>query len=272
MERKVLLQFFEDDATGEKGLTHHNTIDLYFNSFWDGKMMFHDVFEHYFEEESIYFRGSYAGNIVGEMAAAGHYAYYFEIFGSEFAEKRLYGNSSFRQYHIVRDFTSGMVENGIYDGYSTFGNILRCNLPYQRDTLCYNLESEIDDYIYNITFQSIKTSDPDDLKRAIEFKKSCKSSYFRRAHRWGFYQAKKMVPEKELDYNKKVVLDFIDYWEKFCKNTSAEEMMSMYKYLEFTIITIKGKTNWKANFISHENEYVPHYLAQDRIYDYNYYY
>ncbi len=269
MERKVLLQFFEDDATGEKGLTHHNTITLGFNSFWDGKMMFHDVFEHYFEEESIYFRGSYAGNIVGEMAAAGHYAYYFQMFGWEFLDKRLYGDPS-RQYHVIRNFTRGEVLNAIDGGYSSFGSVLLCNLPYQKDTCDCNFEFEIDDYICEIQSTPVVTTDPDERRDATIFKESCKPSYFRRAHRWGYHQAKKIFPENEWKHNKKVVLDFIDYWQRFCKDTSAEEMMSMYKYLEFTITTVKGKTNWKANFISHENEYVPHYLAQDRIYYYNY--
>src|SRR4051812_49426606 len=59
--RTVDLRFFQDDANGEWGVTHKETCPgngngEEFNAFWDGRGIFHDVFEHAHEFTDKHFR------------------------------------------------------------------------------------------------------------------------------------------------------------------------------------------------------------------------
>lgn len=83
MKPHVSLKFFCDDASGEYGLAHDNSIqnDTPFNAFWGGIGIFHDVFEHWFEGKHKYFKDEYAFNVGGEMTAMGAAMYYYYILG-----------------------------------------------------------------------------------------------------------------------------------------------------------------------------------------------
>ena len=75
--RKVDLLLFCDDNTGMWGMTHKETCKLDgFNAFWGGRGIFHDVFEHAHELTDPNFRGQYAFNIGGEIAAMGSLWYF----------------------------------------------------------------------------------------------------------------------------------------------------------------------------------------------------
>src|SRR4051794_4205956 len=81
---EVDLRFFQDDATGEHGVSHvdtYNDSENPFNAGWGKVMIFHDVFEHWFEKRHKYFKGDYAMNIAGEMVAMGAMWYFFNELG-----------------------------------------------------------------------------------------------------------------------------------------------------------------------------------------------
>ena len=81
MEYQVQLQFFQDDATGDYGLAHKNSIDRGFNAFFNVIGLFHDIMEHYFEDIHPNFSGKYAFNYGGEIAASGHSLWYIHGLG-----------------------------------------------------------------------------------------------------------------------------------------------------------------------------------------------
>lgn len=65
------LEFFYDNATGEYGVapeftTEDNNGGDAFNASWGTLMIFHDFFEHYFENKNDYFKGKYANNVAAK--------------------------------------------------------------------------------------------------------------------------------------------------------------------------------------------------------------
>ena len=144
--------FFEDDATGEYGLTHKQTYNhnISFNAFWSGIGIFHDIFEHY-HEYSKYFLGQYAMNIGGEMAAMGHMTYYVEKLG---VYNRLKQGYNFRgTEHAAIETTSSMVEEAIQEGYSNYGYTLESNVPKQAPINETDLEYELKDFYKYLFYQ-----------------------------------------------------------------------------------------------------------------------
>ena len=80
---KVRFRFFQDDVTGDWGVTHEDTFadNSPFNAMWSGTMFFHDVFEHWHEYQHKHFLGKNAMNVGGEMAAMGAMYYYINELG-----------------------------------------------------------------------------------------------------------------------------------------------------------------------------------------------
>ena len=146
---KIDLKFFDDDATGEWGLAHATTYNdnNAFNAFWNGMGIFHDVFEHWFENEHKYFMGDNAMNVGGEMAAMGAMWYYY-------AELGVHNRMNERSFHSPSDSmrmtTESMIQESIQCGYNQFGNTLECGVPYQKPVESGELEYQIQKFADNV--------------------------------------------------------------------------------------------------------------------------
>lgn len=118
----VTLKLFQDDATGEYGFAHKNTIgaDCSFNAFFTGVGIFHDVFEHWFEYEHKYFKGNYAMNVAGEMAANGACWYLYDTLGLH-GYRELSKNSMFNFSENIRHNTESLIIESVKYGYCNFG-------------------------------------------------------------------------------------------------------------------------------------------------------
>lgn len=217
--KEVELVFFIDDGSGRCGLTHKQTAPDNnggegFNAFYDGRGIFHDVFEHSHEFVHPYFKGEAAMNIGGEMAAMGSLAYYMELIGQERFSRGSYVHPS----DIIVNNTFYEVQQAIEDNDFRFGDKLISFVPYQRPVDNSYLEYAINKYFERI--QNVEAAD----ESGTEYKKSVTRAKLANLHRFGFRMAKGLVPN-HYD-NGTVLYEFITKWDEFCKENDAEKLMN----------------------------------------------
>ena len=240
----VKLKFFEDEANGEWGLAHENAInnDSPFNAFYNGTGIFHDVFEHYFEERHKYFKGDYSFNVGGEMAAMGHLMYYYEVLN-------LYNRleSPFHTYgEVMRNTTESEIREAIQYGYCKYGETLESSIPYQPPVESNELEWQIEKL--NSKIQTTPVGDhccsDCEIEYAKNYKKSATFSKIANLHRWGYKKAKRLISNNH--HNKEKLYEFIKYWDDFCKRNEAKDLSDFFRGIEFKIYKEKESIEWKA--------------------------
>lgn len=249
MKHEVILKLFEDDATGQFGLAHRNAIDINtpFNAFWDGRGIFHDVFEHYFEDKHKYFTGNGAFNLGGEIAAMGHLAYYVQRVG--LGSIRSFNNSRYIDDDVIIRTTHSDIQEASMYGYTNYGDKLICKVPpqaYRKDE--HMLESMIDEHIARLDDLPVRADYPDEIAYAINFRKSVTPEKLRRLYRWGFKQAERLVPYEQRYENYEVLEKFIKYWNNFTKDVNAEALSNYYDLLRFRVKTVNKIVFWQAHF------------------------
>ena len=137
--KTVRLDFFEDEG-GNFGLCHHNTQDQDngFDAFWHGMGIFHDVFEHSHEHENKYFKGDYAMNVGGEMAAMGSMWYYYNQM--HMSNRLNNSGGMYTSADSMRLTTQDEIQQSIVYGYPRFGYTLESNVPKQKPSYDGELE------------------------------------------------------------------------------------------------------------------------------------
>jgi len=193
MKYVVTLKKFEDDSTGDTGFTHIETFNANapFNAFWEPSGIFHDVFEHWFEDKLRYFRDKNMCNIYGEMVASGIRVWmYHNACGFDVFEYRR-GN---RQYTFFED-TQGQCLEAITEEYTQFP-IHDIGIPYQKyiDN-AYNLENVLSEY----WFQFINK-----YPKKLLNQKEVYQSRIQNAYRYGYNLAERLYGK----YDAHVLYDF----------------------------------------------------------------
>lgn len=245
--KTVVLDFFNDDATGDWGLTHRDTIsyDQGFNAFWSAIGIFHDVWEHNHEYSNKYFRGKYAMNVGGEMAAMGALWYYRNKLG-------MYNSRLEDGYRTaadnMRETTGVLVEEAVRYGYSNFGATLESAVPRQRPVDDYELEDQIDIFWknardWNFSNEGTYVSE-DEIRWSKEYKESVTRRKIADLHRWGFRNAERLVPDNW--DNKQTLCNFMTFWEEFLKNNSADDLKEYYSGITFRIYKEDDRITWRA--------------------------
>ncbi len=243
--KKVGLRFFQDNANGEYGLTHNETIDddNGFNAFWDGQGLFHDVFEHAHEHTDKHFRGEYAMNIGGEMAAMGAMWYYYDELGMHLRLRGTYRSPG----DDMRLSTESMIQEAISHGYTSFGNELLSNVPKQNETNNSELECQIETFSHNVLGFEVKATDESERGYAQAYKDSVTSEKIADLHRYGYRMAEKMIPRNYGNGN--TLCEFLSFWNNFCKQHKAEDLQNYLRGIEFSIYREGDEISWKAKFI-----------------------
>jgi hypothetical protein len=252
----VNLSFFQDDATGDYGVAHEEILSEHgdkFNAFWNGIGIFHDVWEHQHEYKHKYFRGDYALNIGGEMAAMGKMWYYQDKLG-------LGNNRMLNPYSIhspgdlMRMTTDNMIQEAIEYGYTSFGDRLQSAVPCQKPTQNSELEYQIEEFWKNVQSWHYKQENNNQYDKEDEIRSSkCykKSVTFRKIadlHRWGFRAAERLVSRTWNNYNR--LRDFIQFWKEFTQNNTAQDLHNYYRKLQFRIYKDSDNIEWRAILIS----------------------
>lgn len=233
MKHVVVFNIDEDNATGEYGLIPVGCEG--FNAFWDGVGIFHDVFEHWFENKHKYFIGEAALNRGGECAAMGAAMYYWECLGVS--------NRPLGSYHYFMD--SARMENeyalkeAITQGYMDFGSVLESNVPYQKQIKGGDLEYEVEKLYEGVQLAELSQDNP---KYSKEVKDSVTLAKLRNLYRWGYRMAERLVPDKQDNQN--TCYEFIEFFNKFCRNNTAESFAG--GQMEVIVRKDKGIISWKA--------------------------
>lgn len=250
----VELRFFEDDANGEWGVTHKDTIDSDngFNAIWNAQMMFHDVFEHAHEHTNRFFRGDFAMNVGGEMAAMGAMWYYYNTLG---LHERM-TNDYYSPSDNMRLTTEGNCIEAVSSAYSNFGDTLLSNVPRQRPTDDCDLEYQIRKLVKNVKDYKRREYGPAVVGQPIQEERDREWQYgedyrksvtFRRVadlHRYGYRMAEKLVPNTY--ENCETLREFWQFWDDFCKRNPAEEMAQYVRGITVKVYRKGNEVSWKA--------------------------
>lgn len=211
-----------------------------FDSFWSGTGIFHDVFEHWFENNHKYWFGDVAYNRSGEIAAMGAHIYFME---EMYISNRYTFNRHSTYENALRENLYPIQETLKYTGEDFYGESkLMHNIPYQNPVDNSSLENLIEALV-----EQIKDSPGDS-----EFKKQYNFSNISRLKRWGYNQAKKLVPNNGT--NTQILYNFIESWENFCNRISAEKLFNLnVDYFEFTITKERNIVEWEVEVV---NKYI----------------
>lgn len=254
--KTVDLVFFEDES-GTHGVTHKETVDG-FDAFWNGIGLFHDVFEHSHEHTHKYFRGDYAMNLGGEMAAMGALWYFYDSLG---VYNRLKANGMYAPSEIMREGTSSHMVEYLQDGYTRTGPTLTSKVPAQRPTDNGELEYQIAEYWKLVQRTSPSTKYEQEMESAIEYKKSVTFRKIADLHRYGYRMAERMVPENW--ENRATLVAFIDFFETFCKNNSAETLARIFRKMVVKLYKDEnGFVSWKVVLIAQDGTGVKNYTIR----------
>ena len=252
MQYEVFLRLMEDDATGVWGLVPHNAFYTGFNSFWSTDGIFHDVFEHYFEDAVLpYFKGKHAFQLYGEMCASGHGIAYFDIGINNF---------KYRKDYTYRDFTGDTqneLESIVYEamynnndagsGHSKFP-LEHYQVPRQQINDVCNLMDWVNDYLGWY-----------DAHKHLKCLKPLKASQIKNCYIYGYKRAEKIIgKDKEHAYN--VLNQFLEDWHEITKisvQKIAIDDANAYPIIGFKfVVTNNGKLNVKTTIIDEvRNEY-----------------
>lgn len=247
--KTVKLTFFCDDGNGEWGLTHKDTYDDYngsgFNAFWGGMGIFHDIFEHSHEHQNKYFRGDYAMNLGGEMAAMGAMWYYVDQLGMY---NRLRDGALYTKGQMMKETTLSECKDAIYSGYYRYGDTLLSNVPKQRPTENGELEDQLQDFWKEIKEYPVECTDEQEREFAINYKQSITFRKIADLHRYGYRMAERLVPDNW--DNRQMCVDFFNVWNDFCAKYTADEMRGYFKDVTFKLYKENDRITWKAIFYS----------------------
>lgn len=263
--RKVDLRFFNDDANGEWGLAHADTIgrEESFNAFWTGDGIFHDVFEHAHEFVNKYFRDENAMNMGGEVAAMGALWYYLEKVGIS----RL--TNSFRSWEdVVMNSTFSDMQDAIQNDNCRYGYELTCGVPRQRNTGNRALEVLIQSH-----FEAIRETKPEG-EHGKAYRKSVTLSKLMRLYRYGYRMAQRLCG-RDVGETQYTLNNFIPFWNNFCKQNDAGELANYYQGITFKVYRKTGGgiswvaqfnprygygSEWKALKVTSEQTWIPSFM------------
>lgn len=233
MRRQVVLEI------SEEGVLPLGSESYGFNHFWEGNGgIHHDVFEHYFEDIHKYFRGNYAYNIGGEIAASGHTLYYVH----NGFDRTTVGGDWLTDEIMVKD-TLNQIEEAINGG-NYFGTTLECAVPNQKPGP-EEVECMIELYLDRLSTVLRRARALKNAEFSETYANSCHPSKIRNLLRWGYKEASKIAPNT---YPVRHTMnDFFSFWNNFCKEHRPEDV---HKWYDRLIVKYNPGQNfeWKAYF------------------------
>lgn len=232
-----------------------------FQPFTSARGIFHDVFEHWFEGEHISFRGEAALTVGGEIAAMGAYLYY--------TERGVVPSSGFSDHQdIALRTTLDLLDDGVQYPVpvSHVGRI-----PKQDS----RMEEYLRLYLERLGAKRAKAEerhaeltesfgDPDQMlfpfeeeparwlgyalqesESVVERLRGTDRKAVVNLHRWGWVQARRIVPP---GFRTEDLHDFSLFWDQF-RSPDFERFSSCYRELVFKIYHTGRSVEWSALFV-----------------------
>lgn len=257
--RKVSLVFFEDNANGEWGLTHRETLNEQngtdgFNAFWSGQGIFHDVFEHAHEHTDKHFRGPFSMNYGGEIAAMGALWFYYNECGMSNRLNEMYRAAD----EITLCSTCDDMEDSVRHGNCRFGDTLESNVPTQKESGNSSLEWIIEEHfnrIQKLSFIKDEHTSEEEENIAKSYKDSVTLEKLANLYRYGYRMAEKLIGS-EVSWNGDVMSAFKIFWDGFCILHNAEDLASRFHGVDFSLYRNEENIlEWTARFTKHPGDY-----------------
>lgn len=249
--RKTSLISFEDN-NGEFGLVPHGTSK--FNSSWQGFMIFHDVFEHYFEGKHKFFQNEFMENIGGEICAMGHLAYYVNIG----LNNERFKNNYYSIDNMIANTAINLVQGEIEGDSFEFGERLESRIPRKLQNGRNYLEG-----IISMTFDEIyKKLEEEENFDKIPYLKSFTRTKIENLYRQGWDMAEKLVPNN--GHNLMEMIDFIQFFDKFCKINDQKYFYDCFKGIDFQIKKEGDCIEWRAELVSYYPSEIKSYKITPR--------
>jgi hypothetical protein len=252
MSHVASFQIKEDDATGEIGFIPKDCED--FNAVTNGSFLFHDVFEHWFENKSRWFSGDDALTPAGEVAAQGARIYYLWTLGFNPIARNA------DEYGAICNQCIGDILE------SNFGEFTS-SLPWQRPVEC----SYVDDIAETIHARVRKGSSLEWLRENQMSKP--KRQDIVNCLRWGWKMASKVIPNPDTwdkrRQNRMVCEKFVEFWDKFFSQYKGELsfMSNRFRQIDIHVGRKDEVVHWNAVFIGRHPFKDVTLRADSNIYD-----
>ncbi len=191
-------------------------------------------------------------NIGGEMAAMGAMHYYIDELH---VQNRLRQSYFYSPSEVALRGTFDMVSEVINGDGGSFSNLLECGVPKQKETENSELEWIIEEYARKVQALEVHYEEPKELVldgerpecHERDFKESVTQDKIADLHRYGYRMAGRLVPNSGPNHS--TLTHFREFWDKFCKNHSAEEMAGLYRGVTFKVYRdSEGDVSWVAEF------------------------
>lgn len=256
--RQVTLVFDDDSKRSGAGIGVLPKLtldpDTGFDPNWSGLMMFHDVFEHWFEHVDPYFKGEYAMNIGGEMCAMGACWYFYDLLR---LDSRLSSRGIWSPQASNIGTTHALLQVvALHGDYSEFGNTLLSNVPPQKPA-DEEMEAVLNEYWLACQLDKAKAktehgkiSDTQERQAAKRALRSITERKIRDLHRYGWHKAAQDFPATYP--NMGAVQEFWQFWTDFCVKHPATDLYPNYREIDFRLFHINEEKTlrWTAEFIS----------------------
>lgn len=213
----------------EEGLLPSNSDS--FDPVNTSEMIFHDVFEHFFEGTGQFIEDK-KDCVGGEIAAMGKLAYFTQTMG---VYNRLNTTYSDNCTIIKNSITLETHYQGSLD-------ILKI---HEKPSYSWDLEDICNEITHRLKEES---RDEDDCYRKVKVHKRDVSNLLR----WGFRNAEKDIPDNK--ENLITLCDFIELWKKIL-NSEYATIKSEFKELEFIIYKEEDIISWKATLTPNYYDY-----------------
>lgn len=234
----------EDEATGEYGFipakSYRDNKD--FNACTTAEFLFHDVFEHWFEDSHKYFLEEYAYDRSGEMVAAACCYYYCYVLGiRNRIIKNKYRKTSYEEDLLYADFEA-ILSYIYYDDDNYAKNKLKSCIPYQ-DRIDDNYFEDLIERSYDRFQNELKAKNSGGkVKENPRYEKSVTLKKVRNLFRYGYKMAELYIPNTI--HNQERLIEFIDFWNLFFKKINLSYLSDDYESLTFRIYKTRSKIEW----------------------------
>lgn len=254
MEYFVTLMFTEDPVNGDKGLIPYGCTDdnegNSFNAVTDGYMVFHDVFEHWFEENHPLFRGECARNISGEVVAGGCFLYFMYMVKLSPTLRLPFAGSLVPAWERAIKNTQGMLIDNLAYGGSSFGGefITGCKVNWPHAP--YILDETVNEHWYRISQVRPKG------ESGFRYRKSLSHSKLASCYYFGWQLAESVCPNTE--ENRETLETFIEFWDKFFKVFDIrEEYQQLFYKLRFHVWVEDEQLLWSCDIHLSDANIIP---------------
>lgn len=263
-QRTVTLKPYHDDFGS--GLIAYPAIDK-FDPFYTGLGIFHDVFEHYFEEQLE--EHHYRYQIEGEIIASGHCLYFYHHLCIKNRFTYLYTNDIDRSirrdtideiYNYITDAHSKYIDNELFQNVAPKNYSSKILSRYDRDILSNWASRYVDElnesfrkHFHELEKNFGKNGLADAKKRVRRYIRSVTEKKILNLVTYGFVEASRQYHNTDENYD--VLYNFIEEASRITKSHSASSLIDVIDWVEIILDLEQPKISYAVEVTNGYNKY-----------------